>query len=478
MTAAEFQTHNASWQKSNLSPLFLATAFLIIIAAIFGGAGSRYPLTEMIVELATIPALMILLASRFRSHNQPAKFGLKGMRIPILLLISLMLLIMLQIIPLPPMIWHNLPGRDAYLEIAKMAGNDDVWRSWSIDPQASFRSGLSLIVPLTILLAARRLNLGQMRNLAMIFVVMAAVNLLVGLLQTSPGGGKFYPYQTSHAGLPLGFFANRNHSALFMLISLVVSSALFVRAKPLIGGTPQHNSPHAAAIVGMLAAGMFFAFGVLATNSRTVMALLVPTLLILIYLAMPIKYRARGILLALAATGAIIGLFALLAISGRSQIISQLLDRFSQDEDHRFEFWPDSIYAMWNYFPFGSGAGTFETAFRPVESLDIVGTHFVNSAHNEYIEYGVEAGIFGMLLLAIFAIWLIWKMILIIASKSSGTAHWLALHAGFGLLLIAMHSVVDYPLRRLGLMAIAALLVAMVARFNPAGRNGVADIEA
>ena len=147
-TSPIFRPYTRSRPKTNWPPLFWACAFLIIIAAIFGGGGRGYPLTEMIIELAALPALLLALSGRFTGEAKAAY------AVPIGLLAAIFLLILVQVMPLPPSLWHQFPGRGALLDVAKMAGQENIWRSWSIDPQTTFRSGLSLIVPATILLAA------------------------------------------------------------------------------------------------------------------------------------------------------------------------------------------------------------------------------------------------------------------------------------------------------------------------------------
>lgn len=447
-----------------MSALFIATAFLIILAAFFGGGGGNYPMGEMAVELAAMPALLLSLWRREDGSD------LSAFRWPILIFLGLFGLVILQIIPLSPSLWQALPGREPFTGVAQLAGQADSWRSWSLDPQQTLRSGLSLIVPFAILLAVMRFNHNQIAALFGIAISMAAANLLVGIMQVSSGGQSYYAYKSAHMGLPLGFFANRNHVALFFLLALVFSSALFTAPK-ILGIRDQAQIRLSTTVIfGMMAAAIAFSFGILATNSRTVIALLVPTVLVLIYLAVPAKHSKFAALSALGGTAILGGAFAWLAQSGKSALVNRLIERFSQSEDHRFEFWPDSITALFAYFPFGSGIGTFDIAFRPHESLDIVGSHFVNSAHNDYIEIGIETGAFGMLLLFAFLLWAGRAAFAIIRSRTTGPEHWLALHSVFALVLLGLHSLTDYPARRITIMALCGLLIAAIAAFGRRGR--------
>ena len=458
MTAATARSARANFRDSAMSPLFLATAFLLLAAGLFGGGGRNYPLGEMVVELAAIPALILALRNKAALENK------RAYRVPILLFFALFLLFLLQIIPLPPAIWQALPGREPFVEVARLAGLTDSWQSWSIDPQTTVMSGLSLIVPFTVLLAMMRLDTPQIVRLVALVIIIAASNLLLGMMQLASGGQDFYMYRTSHMGLPLGLFANRNHIAIFMLVALVLSSALLTHPKSMRSGDQARAHLPGLALLGLMAAGIAFSFGILATNSRTVIALLVPTVLILIYLGMPAKHQKLAGLGAIGGTAILGGLLVWLASSRKSAIVNQLFERFGQSEDHRFEFWPDSLQAFWAYFPFGTGIGSFNIAFRPHETLDIVGSHYVNSAHNEYIEVGIETGIFGLAILLCFLGWLATRSIALVRTTNMGRDHWLGLHAAIALILLGLHSVVDYPARRLAVMAVCAMLVAMIAR--------------
>ena len=458
MKVANLHDTNKNIRNMEDSLLFYATGFLLVMATIFSGGGRGYPLGEMVVELSAIPVLALIFWNRLPVVNKQVY------RVPLMLFAALSLLLFLQIIPLPPSIWQALPGRENLSEIARLAGQQDNWRSWSIDPQTTFRAWLSLIVPFAVLLAVMRLNNLQIKWLVALVIIMAAVNLLVGVMQITSGGQSFYAYKNSHMGLPLGFFANRNHIALYLLIALVLSSSLLTAPKTLWAKSENHARLSSNAIIGIMAAGIAFSFGILATNSRTVIALLVPAILFLIYLAIPSKHRKFAFIGSVAGTAIIAAMFVFLARTRQSGIVNQLFERFGQDEDHRFEFWPDSLNALWAYFPFGTGMATFEAAFKPHESLEIVGTHFVNSAHNEYIEIGVESGIFGLILVAVFLLWLGRRIISIVSSKIANREQWIAIHAAFCMVLVSLHSLIDYPTRRLAMMAVCGLLIAVIAR--------------
>jgi len=97
------------------------------------------------------------------------------------------------------------------------------------------------------------------------------------------------------------------------------------------------------------------------------------------------------------------------------------------------------------------------------ETLAIVGTHFVNNAHDDYLELAVETGVFGPALLAMLFLWLSQRGIVLWHVESLDRAGRTAAFALLGLAALALHSIFDYPLRTQAILAVATLLLVCVA---------------
>jgi len=373
-------------------PLLLSSGFLLLVALLFGGGSIRFPLAEMLVQLAALPALFFGLRD---PRPLPA-----ALRLPARLGLAWLLLIALQLVPLPAFLWQALPGRAELAQAARLIGDPSGWRPWSVDPEMSVRAALATIVPAALLLGAARLDETGRRSLLWLVLLAAAVHLAAGGLQAMTGGKDYYLFRTGHVGFLLGLFANRNHMAEFMLLAVIVAAALLARpdatARSLL-------SERRALLLGIV---LIAVAAIIATSSRTVSALTLPALLALAVPALPRRWHRlpRWAVVALLAL-ALLGLAAALLTSAHFGAINALAERFTQDDDARFVFWPDVARGAWHFFPFGSGLGTFDTAFRMRETLAIVGTHFVNNAHDDYLELAVETGIFGPVLLAALLAW-------------------------------------------------------------------------
>jgi len=112
--------------------------------------------------------------------------------------------------------------------------------------------------------------------------------------------------------------------------------------------------------------------------------------------------------------------------------------------------WEDTRFAIAQYWPFGSGLGTFVRAILPAERLEIIDPAFPNRAHNDFLELAVEGGVFGLAIAGIVALLLAWGFI---RTWRSGYRE-RAITGLAMLVIIGLHSIVDYPLRN---MAIATL---------------------
>ena len=419
----------------------------VIIAALLGGGGSRFPMQEMLVYLAALPALYCALIHAEDSADT------KHLRFAKMLILGVVGMIILQIIPLPPFIWQSLPGRETLAEASALLGQADVWRPWSINPERSLAAALYIIVPATAFWSVASLSAENQIRLIFCILAVAAVHIMVSAGQALSGGDSFYMYQTTHKGLPIGIFANRNHAAIFFLLCLILSPAIFA-----------HRLSSAPLFRQMLLWGLaiILVAAILATSSRAITVLTGLSLVIMALFSVPQKYKKKGVLGVLAL--AIFGALAVVIAWWNNSLgnLQDLGERFEQSDDHRYEFWPEALSTAAHYFPFGSGTGTFDEAFRSQETLDIVGTHFVNHAHNDYIEMVIENGIFGALIIIAAIAVLIPALRYAFRRHNAGKLSDLPLLGAWAMLIIGLHSLVDYPLRSLAIATLFGAIAAII----------------
>jgi O-antigen ligase len=139
------------------------------------------------------------------------------------------------------------------------------------------------------------------------------------------------------------------------------------------------------------------------------------------------------------------------------------LDRFGGDrEDARVYIWEDGAYAADRYWPLGSGTGTFDEVFQIDESLENMSVRRAGRAHNDYLEVAIEAGVPGLVLIAgwlALLLWLSWR-------ARNSHDRWIAWSGAVILLVIALQSITDYPLRNLSMLTFASFGLLILARFG------------
>jgi len=170
--------------------------------------------------------------------------------------------------------------------------------------------------------------------------------------------------------------------------------------------------------------------------------LLLPVAIVAVLLRVGLPRKWSGFVL----LGVVVGVVAVLLLA-RNLVIETTFRQFSSLEDSRFSFWPDVLYAIEKFSWFGSGAGTFDNVYRSIEQLVRVSPSYLNHAHNDYLEIVLELGIFGALLIIGFLVFMVLSGIRILNEDGLRAGNALA-YAGFcAIVLILVHSIVDYPLR-------------------------------
>ena len=422
----------------------IAATVLLVLSILFGGASRDHALRLALVELASLP-LLVLGATRLAQTG-----AWRQHRFALALAAILAAIPLAQIIPLPPSIWTRLPGRDQMVLALDLVGQSPGWTPLSLAPELTWTSALALLPPLAMFLGALSASEGVRGRLIRLCILAAVISVSLGAVQLVSGSDRFYPWATTDAGSVNGFFANRNHLASFLLVTLPFAVVLGA-------GSLRRRNP---APLSLWLAALFVALvvvGLAAIRSRAGIILLVPSLTIsflAVWIASGRGRPSRALLIMFGATGA--ALTAVVALA-----LPALLARFGENADGRIDRWPTVATAAETYLPFGSGIGSFDVVYRSVEPLAELDSTFFNQAHNEYLETWLEAGWFGVGLIVAFCVWYArrtWNAWKAPPSRNSDLGR--AASIGVGVLLL--HSIADYPLRTATLAVLLALCCALL----------------
>lgn len=376
------------------------------------------------------------------------------------LILLALALIAIQLVPLPPSIWPHLGGRAILVEGYRVLGIPVPALSISVAPYDTVATALTLIPPLALL--ATILRIGS-RPLWLIGALLAGLfaGILLGILQVgTPAAGvsPWYLYADTNVGVATGFFANANHMATLLLISIPFLAALLGSARSQRAGL-QHYS---GVIALVAAAAMVVLVGVALNGSLAGYGLAVPVIAASTLLLLRPRSSARlwvGLGTALLLVGVLVGLMVMPLDS--SLIRSQA--RTSVQSRH--EILATSLRATADFLPLGSGIGTFERVYALYEDhgrLDPTTT--VNHAHDDYVELALEAGAPGVLLMALFLLW--WARAAL-STWTTGDSGPFARAAAIASAAILVHSIVDFPLRTSAISTCFAMCIALLVRWRP-----------
>ena len=428
-------------------------ALAVGLALVLGGGGSPAPLPEMLLQLI----LAGLFASWFWSLDETSRASVP--RAAWLVMLLTVILPVIQLIPLPPALWHNLPGRELEREALALIGAENSWQSWSQAPARTLASLLAILPVAAIIPMTAAASPPARRRVVLAVLIVAVLSMIIGAGQLSDGRGgalRFYQLSTFLEG----FQANHNSAADLLLIGMIAAAAL-VRDRIERDGIPANPR-----LVLAMAAGttLLLGLGVVLTASRFGIALLPVALLAEAVLLAPLFRFNTAIAPGRMLAGGLV--LAVLLVSGglallQNSVLAGVLARFDFTGELRPELWRDSVYAIGQYFPFGSGMGNFVSSLVAAERLEVVRENMPNRAHNDFLELTVEGGVFGLLLLSA----MIGVLIRATFGSLRGSAQegrGLYIFALASLLLLALHSLVDYPFRSMSLASLAAACAGLI----------------
>lgn len=302
----------------------------------------------------------------------------------------------LSLAPLPPAFWQSLAGRQDLVHVEKLVGLSDIWRPLGLVPTNAWHAFISLFVPLAVVLLGVQLDRHDLFRLLPLVITLVTISGLLGLLQViGDPQGILYFYRITNNGSAVGAFANRNHAAtlltcLFPMLAVYISVA--------------RTEVDARRTRLLLAASLSLVLVplILLTGSRSglvgaLIGLGVAPLLYRPPTHSPAARRAQQYRInALAALGgvAVVSLAALTYFFSQAEALERVFAG-SSGEDTRSDFLIVSLELLRNYFPAGSGSGSFAEAYKMAEPTSILDASYLNRAHNDWVEVAVTFGLPG-----------------------------------------------------------------------------------
>lgn len=418
-----------------------------IVLCIFLGGSSQGTWTNLSLQFGGIALLAWAAIGPARNHTRNGALAVN------LLLICALLVILIQLIPLPVSIWTKLQGRAELSESLALLRYPIRPAPISEVPYGTVLTLFGAIPAIAAFAATERLAPSQ-RAIALAIVFGMIASIFLGAIQAAGGPNSrayFYPIHNPGA---VGFFANQNHMATLLLVGTPMAAALVRSMK---------SDRQSSAIVRYGLGALVFlliVLGLVLNASRAALGLFLPIVIASAAL-FPAGVRWRRATLAISAVALVGGV----AVVMSTPITSSELAGDQSAPLLRGEIWSATTTALEHNFPLGTGLGSFEQVYHRYEDAGQVTTVYVNHAHNDYLETVLELGAGGFLLILAFLGWWVVMSVKVWTSRSSTPFVRAATIASAAILA---HSFVDFPLRTAAISAIFAACIAMIAEHGRA----------
>lgn len=455
---------------------FIALAILTIVTFALGGSARSDEAQVVFLRPIT---MCFLLAGVI--YLRP--IDIRRHRFLILWMLAVVALTVAHLIPLPPDLWGAMSGRKLISELDHTLGWGQRWRPVSISPELTRNALWSLALPFSTVLLTIQLSDHQVYKILNLLVLLGLTSAALSIIQLTGGqDGGFYLYRITNYGAGVGVFANRNHNAVFLACLLPIIYAILLEWKknarsrttaiemalpPLMLTMASVLILLLSLVTGSRAGFVFSCVSVVGVWLHCVNLVTNQTPAAISFSAISgtpgEAFRGKKFLIII--VGLIITTLAIANGLGQYEAFRRILATKSESEGRADIFW-SLIELIKLYAPFGSGIGTFDPAYRMIERTDLLSPTYWNHAHSDWLELAITAGIPGLILISVGAVWLcirIHRMVKL--HKEEYVTGQIVVVASI-VATIILSSGADYPLRTPILMSMFAFAVGMLSRLT------------
>ncbi|WP_422345154.1 O-antigen ligase family protein [Parasphingorhabdus sp.] len=453
-------------QKRLSEPDFRFYAFVaFMVIVFFTGGGSR----DDVQSLILLRPVAFLFCAYALTVVAPGQW--QGRRFPLYIVGALMALMILQLIPLPPSLWTELPGRQIFADIATIAGIDQPWRPLTMSPSKTLNSLFSMVVPAAAMMLYLNLDREYRRYALPVLLVLCSISALWAVFQlVGPARGPLYLYRITNFGSGVGLFANRNHQVVLLASAIAMFGWYAASLKP-------SAKFSVLKYYGSIAAIFVLVPLIFITGSRAGLLLMVPGLVFALFFLYFGRFNSEAIssgkssgrskigpftrrqVILVVGIGATLGLSILSVLLSRSLAYDRL---FGGGElvELRLQLLPTLFKMTEDFFLWGIGFGSFEHVYKIYEPLELLRPNYLNQAHNDWLQYPMEGGLPAVLIFLCALGWVSTRLISLARNwRESGFTKYRAVMSFAVILFCLAASIGDYPLRVPSIMAIFALLI-------------------
>jgi len=302
----------------------------------------------------------------------------------------------------------------------------------TLDAGRTLYALLFFLSPLSVFWSALRMDAEEREGLVSWFLAGVGLNFFMAFIQFASANfaAAIQPFAwVMHAG----FFANENHLA-----------TLFVMAVPAIIAAFR-KTPWPLLSLPVILLMVFFEFVV---GSRAGVVLILAAAI----LSFTFVYMRSWIALIVASLVMAAGAWIFWLY-----LPSDWMREFSVQTDvmSRAAFAKNTLAAIREYWPWGSGFDTFTLVYPGYEKASGIFQAYINHAHDDWLELVLEGGLAAIILLVAF-------LINILAAAMRGNLSNMQKAAFLAIIFPLLHSLADYPLRTMAISTSLAMFLAML----------------
>jgi O-antigen ligase len=323
-----------------------------------------------------------------------------------------------------------------------------------------------------------------------LLIVIGTIVALLGIAQSVWSNGRIYWLYKSGSGTHFGPFVNHNHFAGYLQLALGLCLGMLVAEIQEFRKNTQGQGGigyfawlwhRNGARCWLLFCSLFVMLAALAASlSRGGFISFALTLLVFGFVALFARTKTLGpapsrrqimhfrIFVSICLAGILLWICSMeLTPRGRDRW-QTVMDR---PAGHRMEIWRDCARAVLDFPITGIGLGSFRTVYPHYQSGS--NTSEATHAENEYLQWAMETGVVGVVLLLVVAIGFITAVVSRLKRRRDPYFRLLTYGAIFGITSFCIHNLIDFnmhiPSNALTLMAVAALCFQAVHCHRDAG---------
>ena len=428
--------------------------------------------------------------------------------VPLGLMVAWVVLLAVQLVPLPT-------GWVAALQFGQVAGfpaDAGGWSTISVDAYSTRVYLLKALVLLAFFWLLLRLATtpSAVEWLAKTLVVCGCVQAAAGVILFAVGASYtlfFVPVDHVHPRVH-GTFMNWNHFAGYLELTLAMGIGLMIAKldddrprtwKQRITGWLNVVMSEKARLRIML---IVMVIGLISSRSRMGNAAFFASLLIVGTIAIVLSKRATRatlifivslVVLDVVIMGSVVGIEKLMQRiedtnlrtagplvieSGADRVgglearqpAAKAVTRYKEESvEQRIEAGRRGAEIAKDFPLLGTGGGSFHIAFVPYQPFEFRG--FFDHAHNDFVEFAVETGGAGLLLLAGIVLGSVYHALRILAVRRNRLARGMAFASLMGIVALLLHSAVDFNLQIFsnGLLFIVIIAIPYLVGSRPGG---------